>query len=55
MADGGNVIFKFTGDDKGLKSTMDKLGSIGKSALKGMVARNNGRSNWFYCVSYCKC
>lgn len=38
MADGGNVIFKFTGDDKSLKSTMDKLGSIGKSALKGMVA-----------------
>lgn len=38
MADGGNVIFKFIGDDKGLKSTMDKLGSIGKSALKGMVA-----------------
>lgn len=38
MADGGNVIFKFIGDDKSLKSTMDKLGSIGKSALKGMVA-----------------
>lgn len=38
MADGGNVIFKFTGDDKGLKSTMQKLGSIGKTALTGMVA-----------------
>lgn len=38
MADGGNVIFKFTGDDKSLKSTMDKLGSIGKTALTGMVA-----------------
>lgn len=38
MANGGNVIFKFLGDDKELKSTMNKLGSIGKTALKGMVA-----------------
>ena len=38
MADGGSVIFKFLGDDKELKSTIGKLGSIGKTAFKGMVA-----------------
>lgn len=36
--DGGNVIFKFTGDDKQLQSVMKSLGSIGKTALTGMVA-----------------
>lgn len=35
---GGEVIFKFLGDDKGLKATMGKLGSIGATALKGVVA-----------------
>lgn len=35
---GGEVIFKFLGDDKGLKSTMGKLGSIGATALKGLAA-----------------
>lgn len=31
--DGGNVIFKFTGDDKQLQSTLGKLGKVGKVAL----------------------
>lgn len=35
---GGEVIFKFLGDDKGLKATMGKLGSIGATALKGLAA-----------------
>ena len=35
---GGEVIFKFLGDDKGLKKTMGALGSIGKTALAGVVA-----------------
>ncbi len=34
---GGEVIFKFLGDDKGLKATMGKLGSIGATALKGLA------------------
>ena len=38
MANGGEVIFKFLGDDKELKKTMGDLGKIGKTALKGMVA-----------------
>lgn len=38
MADGGNVIFKFTGDDKGLKSTMSSIGSAVKTAFKGVAA-----------------
>lgn len=36
--DGGNVIFKFLGDDKQLQSTMKTLGGIGKTALGGLVA-----------------
>ena len=46
--DGGNVIFKFTGDDKQLQSTLKSLGSIGKTALTGIVARNNGSSRSIY-------
>lgn len=38
MADGGSVIFKFLGDDKELKKTVDKMASVGKTAFKGMVA-----------------
>lgn len=34
---GGEVIFKFLGDDKGLEGTMKKLGSIGSMALKGLA------------------
>ena len=47
MADGGNVIFKFLGDDKELKSTMDKLGSIGKTAFKGMLATTGAVATGF--------
>lgn len=47
MADGGNVIFKFLGDDKELKSTMNKLGSIGSTALKGMVAGTTAVASGF--------
>jgi len=52
---GGEVIFKFLGDDKGLKATMGKLGSIGATALKGVVARNNGSNDRLYGVSYGEC
>lgn len=38
MADGGEVIFKFKGDDKELSSTMKNLSSIGKTAFKGILA-----------------
>lgn len=31
--DGGNVIFKFLGDDKGLQKTLSGLGKVGKVAL----------------------
>lgn len=31
--DGGNVIFKFTGDDKGLQKTISGLGKVGKVAF----------------------
>lgn len=48
MADGGSVIFKFLGDDKELKKTVDKISSVGKTAFKGMVARNNGSSDRFH-------
>lgn len=34
---GGEVIFKFLGDDKGLKKVMGGLGSIGRSALAGLT------------------
>ena len=37
MADGGSVIFKFLGDDAGLKNTMSKIGGITKTALKGVA------------------
>ena len=37
MADGGSVIFKFLGDDAGLKNTMNKIGGITKTALKGVA------------------
>ena len=45
---GGEVIFKFLGDDKGLKSVMGNLGSIGATALKGVVARDNGSHGRIY-------
>lgn len=34
---GGEVIFKFLGDDKELKKTMGSLGAIGKNALTGLA------------------
>lgn len=37
MADGGEVIFKFLGDDKQLKKTLGSIGSIGKTVLKGLA------------------
>ena len=44
--DGGNVIFKFTGDDKQLQSTLGKLGKVGKVALAtfgtGLAAVSTG-------------
>ena len=36
MADGGNVIFKFLGDDKQLKSTMNALGGVAKTSMKAL-------------------
>lgn len=53
--DGGNVIFKFTGDDKQLQSTLKSLGSIGKTALTGIVARNYGSSGSIYDSCSTKC
>lgn len=38
MADGGNVIFKFTADDKQLTKTLKGLGNTFKNALKGLAA-----------------
>lgn len=38
MADGGSVIFKFEGDDKGLKKTISSIGSITKTAIAGLAA-----------------
>ena len=38
MANGGEVIFKFLGDDKQLKSVMGRLSKLGSTALKGLVA-----------------
>lgn len=38
MAEGGNVIFKFLGDDKQLKGVLSGLGSSAKVALAGIVA-----------------
>lgn len=38
MADGGEVIFKFLGDDKDLKSTLNSISSVTKTALKGVAA-----------------
>lgn len=55
MANGGEVIFKFLGDDKELKKTMGDLGKIGKTALKGMLARNYRSCNRFYCYGNGKC
>mgnify|MGYP007012519504 CR=1 FL=1 len=37
MADGGNVIFKFLGDDEQLKSVLGGIGSATKTALKGLA------------------
>lgn len=36
MADGGNVIFKFLGDDKQLKSTMNTIGNVAKTSMKAL-------------------
>ena len=52
---GGEVIFKFLGDDKELKNTMKTLGSIGKTALAGMVARNYCGNGRVYGNGYGKC
>lgn len=53
--DGGNVIFKFLGDDKQLNSTMKALGGIGKTALGGLAVRCNCGSNriWCYLKTVC--
>lgn len=48
--DGGNVIFKFTGDDKQLQSTLKSLGSIGKTALTGIVAGTTAIATGFTAV-----
>ena len=37
MADGGNVIFRFMGDDSKLKSTIGGIGNIAKTAFKGIA------------------
>lgn len=37
MANGGEVIFKFTGDDKDLKKVMNGLGGAVKGILKGLA------------------
>lgn len=37
MADGGNVIFKFLGDDKQLQKTLSNIGGIAKKALTGVA------------------
>lgn len=37
MADGGNVIFKFLGDDSALTGTLKKVGSIGTTAMKALA------------------
>lgn len=37
MADGGEVIFKFLGDDSGLEKTLGKVGKVATSALKGIA------------------
>ena len=36
MADGGNVIFKFLGDDKELKSVLNSVSKVTQTALKGI-------------------
>lgn len=51
MADGGNVIFKFLGDDKELKSTMKTLNSIGKTALTGIVAGTTAVATGFMSIT----
>lgn len=45
--DAGNVIFKFIGDDKGLKSTMNGLAGVGKTALAGLVAGTTAVASGF--------
>ena len=37
MAEGGNVIFKFLGDDKQLKGVLGSLGNAAKTALSGLA------------------
>lgn len=37
MADGGNVIFKFLGDDSALTSSLKKIGGVGATALKALT------------------
>lgn len=37
MANGGNVIFEFIGDDSKLMSTINSIGSATKTALKGLA------------------
>ena len=47
MADGGNVIFKFLGDDTGLQSTMKTIGGITKTALKGITVATGAVATGF--------
>lgn len=37
MADGGNVIFKFLGDDSALTGTLKKVSNIGATAMKALA------------------
>lgn len=37
MADGGNVIFKFLGDDSALTSSLKKVSNIGATAMKALA------------------
>lgn len=50
MADGGNVIFKFLGDDKQLKSVLGGIGSATKTALKGIVAGTTAVATGFTAI-----
>ena len=37
MADGGDIIFKFLGDDKQLKAALGGIGKVGTTVLKGLA------------------
>lgn len=44
---GGEVIFKFLGDDKQLKKVMGGLGSVGRTALAGLAVGTTAVSTGF--------